>query len=129
MRKSLLLVEDNPEMLEILVQCFKDAYDVVTARNGLEAIQKAEEASPSLVVLDLMLPEMDGFQVCEVLRNHPGTCRIPILILTGMPGELTRLTSLDSGGTDFMTKPFVVKDLTSKVRLMLSSTGFSAEPA
>jgi DNA-binding response OmpR family regulator len=119
MRKTLLLVEDNRDMLDVLVESFKEDYEVVTAMDGAEALRKVDEALPALIVLDIMLPTIDGFQVCEIIRKNPRTAGIPILLLTGLPGELTRLTALDSGGTDFMTKPCEPSKLGDRVRSML----------
>ena len=87
MRKKILLVDDNEELLELLRLSFKDSgFSIVTATNGLEALKKARSLLPDLILLDLMLPEMDGFVVCETLRKDPATSAVPILILSGMSG-------------------------------------------
>src|SRR3954468_24413072 len=102
MRKKILLVDDNEELLELLRLSFKDSgFSIVTATNGLEALKKARSLIPDLILLDLMLPEMDGFVVCETLRKDPATSAVPILILSGMSGEIPKYAGLESGGTDF----------------------------
>jgi DNA-binding response OmpR family regulator len=120
MQKTVLLVEDNTDLLELLVRSLCGRFKIVTATDGLEALRLAGEVSPVLIALDLMLPEMDGFQVCERLRQSPKTCNVPILIMTGLPGEFPRLAGLDCGGTAFITKPFQTAQLVEKVKEMVS---------
>jgi two-component system alkaline phosphatase synthesis response regulator PhoP len=121
MRKTLLLVEDNIDLLELLVRSLSGRYNLVTAMDGVEALRLADSSLLALVVLDLMLPELDGFQVCETLRKSPKTATVPILIMTGLPGEFPRLAGLDCGGTQFMTKPFQMESLVDKVRQMVGA--------
>ena len=120
MRKKILIIEDNTQLLELTRLNLKaEGFSVVTATNGLEAIDKARSAAPDLILLDLALPEMDGFAVCESLRKDAATSEIPILILTGFAGELTRLASLDSGASDYLTKPADPKELLRKIKELL----------
>jgi len=121
MKRKLLLVDDNHQLLEMLRLTFKDAgFSIATARNGLEALKKARTLLPDLILLDLLLPELDGFVVCEKLRKNPATSSIPILIMTGLTGQFARYAGLDSGGTDFITKPASPAALIDRIKQMLS---------
>ena len=117
---KILLVDDNEELLELLILSFKDSgFSIVTATDGLEALKKARSLLPDLILLDLMLPGMDGFVVCETLRKDPATSSVPILILSGMPGQLPKYAGLESGGTDFITKPANPTALLARIREIL----------
>jgi len=120
MKKRILVVEDNPEMLELLTLSLEiEGFSISTAVSGIEAVKKARASRPDLILLDLMLPEMDGFGVCETLRRDPAIAGTPILILSGATGELTRLAGLACGGTDFICKPAKPQDLASRIRAAL----------
>jgi CheY-like chemotaxis protein len=117
MRKKILLVDDNSEWLELLRLNFKQAgFSIATARNGLEALKKARSVEPDAVVLDLVLPELDGFAVCETLRRSEATAKIPVIMLTGLTSEMTRCAGLESGATEFVTKPASLEHLLSRVK-------------
>jgi len=116
MRKKILLVEDDAELVELLTFNLKKAgFAIGTAADGIEAIKKARSVGPDLVLLDIMLPELDGFAVCEMLRREPATASIPIIMLTALSSELARFTGLDAGADDYITKPFNLKELVSRV--------------
>lgn len=95
-------------------------YAIGTACNGIEALKKVRSLSPDLVLLDLMLPELDGFAVCETLRRHADTAKLPVIMLTAVSGELGRLSGLDCGANDYITKPFSPKVLVLKVEALLN---------
>jgi DNA-binding response OmpR family regulator len=117
MRKKLLIVEDNTELLELMRLGFKQAgFSVCTAANGLEALKKARSYSPDLVLLDLVLPELDGFAVCEALRRRAETSVTPIIMLTGLTSEFTRYAGLESGADEYVTKPVSPEQLLPKIR-------------
>ncbi len=123
MRKKLLVVEDNLEMLKLLRLSFNRAgFSTATATNGIEALKKARSVSPDLILLDLVLPELDGFAVCETLRKAPATQRIPIMILTGLTSEFTRLAGLEAGATEFVTKPVSPQYLVSRIEALLEAS-------
>jgi DNA-binding response OmpR family regulator len=127
MKKRILVVEDNEEMLEVLTLSLEaEGFSVTTAISGVEAVKKARNSQPDLILLDLMLPEMDGFGVCETLRRQSVTANTPILILSGATGELTRLAGLESGGTDFISKPAKPSDLVSRIRAALGQAAAAA---
>jgi DNA-binding response OmpR family regulator len=120
MRKKILLVDDNKHLLGLLRLNFKgQGFSIATAANGVDAIQKAISLAPDVILLDLLLPGLDGFVVCETLRKHPATASTPIIIMTGLSGEFTRYAGLESGGTDFVTKPVTPKALLTKIKDLL----------
>lgn len=117
MRTKILIVDDNSEYLELLRLNFKRAgFSVATANNGVEALKKARTAAPDVILLDLVLPELDGFAVCEFLRRSRATAALPIIVLTGLTSEFTRYAGMEAGATDFVTKPINPRELIAKVR-------------
>lgn len=116
MRKKVLIVEDDTDLLEILRLSLKSAgFSIATAKNGIEALKKARTLLPDLILLDLVLPELDGFAVCETLRKDRVTASVPIIVVSGLASEFTRLAGFESGATDYVTKPFAPSELVSKV--------------
>jgi DNA-binding response OmpR family regulator len=106
MRKKLLVVEDNTELLELFRLGLKQAgFSVSTATNGVDALKKARALSPDLILLDLVLPELDGFAVCERLRRDETTSAVRIIMLTGLTSEFTRYAGMESGADEYVTKP------------------------
>lgn len=95
-------------------------FDVVTAATGREALEAVNQQRPDLILLDLMLPDIDGFGVCEMLRRQPSTATIPIVILTAWATRDARHLGLELGALDYMTKPFSPKDLVERVRRLLN---------
>jgi len=121
MRKKILLVEDDADIVELLSFNLKRAgFAVGTASEGVEGLKKARSLLPDLILLDIMLPELDGFAVCEILKRDPGTASIPIVILTAMSSQLARYTGLSCGANDYITKPFSTKALLSKIEDILT---------
>lgn len=130
MRKKLLLVDDNKDLLGLLRLGLKgQGFSIATAANGIDAIQKAISMTPDLILLDLLLPGLDGFVVCETLRKHPITAATPIIIMTGMSGQFTRFAGFESGGTDFVSKPVTPKALLGKIKELLDSKPQNPTPA
>ncbi|HYG21805.1 MAG TPA: response regulator [Verrucomicrobiae bacterium] len=116
-RKKVLLVEDQVELLELLRIHFKEeGFATATAVDGLEAVRKARSIQPDLIVLDVILPELDGFAVCELLKKHEGTRSIPIIMVSGLSGQLPRCAGIEAGATDFVAKPVTPAHLVSRVR-------------
>ena len=130
MRKKILVVEDDPDQLEVIRFTLKNAgFAVGTATNGIDALKKAKTVSPDLIMLDVMMPELDGFAVCETLRGNPATAFIPILMLTGLCSHISRLVAYESGATDYVIKPFDSEQLVSKVeKLLCQPSGPSKAP-
>lgn len=122
MRAKILVVDDEPDVVELIgFNLQARGYEVIAARNGLEALLKARRCQPDLIVLDVMMDGMDGLSVCEILRAQPSTKTIPVIIVTAAAGEMARLNSFSAGATDFMTKPFSPLDLVRKVGRILES--------
>ncbi|HPU57512.1 MAG TPA: response regulator, partial [Verrucomicrobiota bacterium] len=112
---------------ELLRLEFKEhGFAIATAANGQEAVRKTRSLQPDLVLLDVMLPDVNGFAVCELLRRDESTARVPVLMVSGMPGELPRCTGFDSGATDFVSKPISPSDLVARVKALLR--GVAARP-
>ena len=117
MADKILIVEDEPVLQETLVYNLKQqGYEVITADNGQTAIDKAKEINPDLILLDIMLPGLDGFEVCRVLRKD---MNIPILMLTARDDEIDRVVGLEVGADDYLTKPFSMRELIARVKALL----------
>ncbi len=122
MRNKVLIVEDHPELLKLLRMTLRaSGFSVATAANGIEALKKARTLVPDLVVLDLVLPELDGFAVCETLRKSASTASIPIIVLTGLSSQLARLAGLESGADLYLTKPVNPTDLIQHIESLIES--------
>src|SRR6266704_4530467 len=120
MKHKILVVDDEPDAVELVAFNVKAAgYDVITAGNGEEALTKARSAAPDLIVLDLMLPEIDGLEVCKLLRRDPKTRAIPIILLTAKAAEIDRVLGLELGADDYVTKPFSPRELVLRVKKIL----------
>lgn len=120
MRKRILVVDDDAELVELVSFNLKQAgYVVATAADGVEALKKARTVMPDLIILDVMMPELDGFAVCEILRRDSSTASIPIIMLTALSSELGRMAGLGSGATDFVSKPFSPRLLLERIALLL----------
>lgn len=115
--KSILVVDDEPTLVATLkYNLEREQYKVITARDGASAIDLARAAAPDLIILDLMLPEMDGFEVCRVLRK---SLSVPILMLTAKGTEVDKVVGLELGADDYVTKPFGMSELMARVRALL----------
>ncbi len=125
MKPKILVVDDEPDAVEMIEFNLKsNGYDVVTAADGEEALTKARAVLPSLIILDLMLPEVDGMEVCKILRRDPRTSGIPIIMLTAKAAEIDRVLGLELGADDYVTKPFSLRELVLRVkRLLRTETG------
>lgn len=123
MRKKILVVDDDGELVELIGFNLKKAgFAVGTALNGVEALKKARSLSPDLIVLDVMLPELDGFAVCEILRRDRATASTPIVMLTALSSELSRFAGLDCGANEYVTKPFSPRLLLSRIEALTRAT-------
>ncbi len=117
---KVLVVDDEPDAVELVSFNLKAAgYEVVTADDGNEAIKRARQHAPDLVLLDVMLPEVDGLEVCKLLRRDPVTSGVPIIMLTAKAAEIDRVLGLELGADDYMTKPFSPRELILRVKNLL----------
>lgn len=120
MGARILVVDDEPDAVELVQFNLQAAgYEVVTAGDGDQALKLARSATPNLIVLDLMLPEVDGLEVCKILRRDPVTAAIPIIMLTAKAAEIDRVLGLEIGADDYITKPFSPRELVLRVKNML----------
>jgi DNA-binding response OmpR family regulator len=115
----LLLVEDNAEMVAFLSQTLSDDYSVLTAANGREGVIVARRELPEIVLSDVMMPEMDGYALCEVLKSDPVTDHIAVLLLTARTSQESRLEGLSLRADDYITKPFHLGELRLRLRNLL----------
>jgi two-component system OmpR family response regulator len=117
MASRVLVVEDDPNLLETLrYNLANEGYSVITSADGAEALEIARAEKPDLLVLDVMLPGLSGFEVCRILRKET---TVPILMLTARTEEVDRVVGLEIGADDYMTKPFSMRELMARVRAML----------
>jgi len=124
MGKSTILAVDDERNIRELVRfnLEKEGYKVITAEDGKEACRLARSEKPDLVILDVMLPEMDGFEVCQVIQKDAATSEIPIIMLTARTEELDKILGLEIGADDYMTKPFSPRELLARVKARLRRT-------
>jgi len=117
MRERILVVEDEKDVREMIRLNLKAAgFDVVEAGNGAEALALAKNDPPKVIILDLMMPEMSGIEVCRALRRNPATSRIPVLMLTAKSTEEDKVVGFEVGADDYVTKPFSPRELVLRVR-------------
>ena len=124
MASTVLIIEDDPHTVKLVgLYLSRDGYKVIKAADGLDGLRLAREARPDLVVLDLMLPRLDGIEVCRALRQES---EVPIVMLTARVKEDDRLAGLDLGADDYVTKPFSPRELAARVRAVLRRTAREA---
>lgn len=117
---KILLVDDEPDILEIVgYNLSNEGYQVFTAENGIKAIKKAKKEKPQLIILDLMMPDMDGIETCENIRNIPELNNTVITFLTARGEDYSQVAGFDAGADDYITKPIKPKLLVSKVKALL----------
>lgn len=129
MKPKILVVDDEPDALEVLGFKLKEAgYAPLFAKDGARAIAAARDERPALIVLDLMLPEIDGLEVCKILRRDPATAMIPIIMLTARAAEMDRVLGLELGADDYVTKPFSPRELVLRIKKLLARAKAADEP-
>ncbi|NCC30787.1 MAG: PleD family two-component system response regulator [Chloroflexia bacterium] len=115
-RQKILLVDDTPANLVILGDELQDEYEVFVATNGFQALKMVDSNPPDLIVLDIMMPMMDGYEVCRQLKENPATSGIPIIFITAMDAEEDETRGLEAGAVDYITKPFHLPIVKARVR-------------
>ncbi|HJX13334.1 MAG TPA: response regulator transcription factor [Dehalococcoidales bacterium] len=125
---KILIVEDDPNLLSTLgYNLRREGYDVVTAADGADALDSARREKPDLIILDVMLPTLSGFEVCRILRRD---MTVPIMMLTAKTEETDKVVGLEIGADDYMTKPFSMRELLARTRAMLRRSRMAGpEPA
>jgi DNA-binding response OmpR family regulator len=127
-KTRILVVDDEPDVLDLVTYNLGQAgFQTDTAADGAEALRKARSTTPDLILLDLMLPEMDGLEVCKLLRRDAKTSAIPIIMLTARASEIDRIVGLELGAVDYVPKPFSPRELVLRVKKRLEQS--SGAPA
>lgn len=117
---KILLVDDEPDILEIIgYNLSQEGYQIVTAKNGKEAVLKAKKELPQLIIMDVMMPEMDGMEACEAIRKTPELSHTIITFLTARSEDYSQVAGFDAGADDYIAKPIKPKLLVSKVKALL----------
>ncbi len=120
MGRKILVVDDEPVLVETIAYNLEQAgYEVTTAADGASALEMARRERPDLVILDIMLPEMDGLEVCRLLRRENSTATTPIMMLTAKGEEIDKVVGLEVGADDYVTKPFGRRELLARVKALL----------
>jgi len=121
MSAKILIVDDNPNALKLVGYALhREGFEVTVAQSGPEALAKAEATPPDLVILDIMMPDMDGFEVCRRLRAMPRTARTPVIMLTAKSQVEDRVMGFQAGADDYVTKPVLPAELVARVRALLA---------
>lgn len=119
-KKTILVVDDEQDLLDLIeYNLRKEGFDVLKAENGEDGIQMAKEHNPDLVLLDIMMPKMDGIEVCDLMKKDPKLKQIPIIFLTARGDEKTEVEGLNKGGDDYITKPISTTKLISRIKAVL----------
>src|SRR5690242_10266082 len=123
-RTTILTADDDPQLLRLVSRNLElEDYEVITASNGQQALEMIETQTPELVLLDVMMPKMDGFTVCQRVRAFSA---VPIILITARGQDQDKVRGLDLGADDYLTKPFSVDELLARVRSVLRRSQFSA---
>lgn len=120
-KKRVLVVDDEPHIVKLVKLSLGDQnYDIVGVTSGKEAISYVKDSAPDILVLDLMMPGVNGYEVCQAVRENPKTKAIPIIILSAKSQMLDKLNAIDVGADDYMCKPFDPDELARRIKLNLS---------
>ncbi len=126
--RKILIVDDEPVLVETIAYNLEQAgYEVMTAADGASALEVARRERPDLVILDLMLPQMDGLEVCRLLRREDNTATMPILMLTAKGEEIDKVVGLEVGADDYVTKPFGRRELLARVKGLLRRAEYAPQ--
>lgn len=129
-RGTILVIDDEEDLVELVrYNLEKDGFAVKGASDGETGLAFAVEEQPDLIVLDVMLPGVDGLEVCRMLRSEPRTAHIPVIMLTARAAEPDRVVGLELGADDYVTKPFSPRELTARVKAHLRRVSLPSEPA
>lgn len=121
MEKKILVIEDDPATSRLVDYSLRhEGYQVILASNGLEGLRKAKDEAPDLVILDVMLPGMDGFEICHRLRSEPATAQLPILMFSAKAQEIDKETGLKVGADGYLAKPAAPAEIVSQVGKLLA---------
>ena len=125
MEKKILIIEDDPATARLVDYSLQhEGYQVITSSNGMEGLRKAHSESPDLVILDVMLPGMDGFEICHRLRADPDTSKLLILMFSAKAQEIDKNTGINVGADDYLTKPSAPAEIVSHVAKLLAKKNY-----
>jgi two-component system phosphate regulon response regulator PhoB len=129
-RERILVIDDEPDLLELVrVNLAQAGFEVDAVATGREALERLRRSRPDLVILDLMLPDLPGTEICRQLRRDPATALLPVIMLTAKADEVDRVVGFEIGADDYVTKPFSPRELLLRVRAVLRRQGAGAPPA
>ena len=129
-RGTILIIDDEKDLIEMVrYNLDKEGFDVIAANDGKSGLEIAMKHKPSLVILDLMMPGMDGLQVCREMRGDDRSRRVPVIMLTAKAAETDRIVGLEMGADDYVTKPFSPRELVARVKAVLRRTTEQNEPS
>jgi two-component system alkaline phosphatase synthesis response regulator PhoP len=129
-RGRILVVDDEIYIVHILdFSLGMEGYEVVTALDGEQALEKAKETTPDLIVLDIMMPKMDGYETCKALKANPDTKDIPVILLSAKGRTIDQQTGFDVGAEDYITKPFSPRKLVDRINAMLGDESGASKMA
>jgi two-component system, OmpR family, alkaline phosphatase synthesis response regulator PhoP len=120
-KKKILVVDDEPNVRRLLDKILNKNYEVIEAEDGRQAIEMANTRKPDVILMDMMMPKMDGLTACHMIRNDPGTRSIPIIMVTAIGFELNIKLSQQMGASGYVTKPFSSEDLLNKITEVLEA--------
>ena len=123
----MLLADDNRDMREYVRRLLSSRFEVTTADNGRQALEKANQQLPALVLSDVMMPEMDGLQLLAALRENPATSSVPVVLLSARAGEESLIEGMMSGADDYVVKPFTARELLARVEAHIKIASFRRE--
>lgn len=129
MPRTVLVIDDEPDLRKLLdYNLSKSGYLALTAKNGETGLELARKQAPHLIVLDVMMPGLDGWEVCRRLRQDPATAGIPVIMLTSKAEEADRVLGLEIGADDYVTKPFGIRELLARIKALLRRSETAAHP-
>jgi CheY-like chemotaxis protein len=121
-KKTILVVDDEPNIVSLLTKMLSNDYTVHSARNGQEAVDNVKKIKPDLIIMDIMMPKMDGYTACAAMKKDPSTSGIPVIMLTGVDFDLNREFARRVGANAYLTKPFSLIDLKRTIEPLLSKS-------
>ncbi len=119
-KPKILVVDDEPSNLELIEGILSKDYEVIKAYNGLEALIKVKETVPDLILLDIMMPNTNGYAVCRELKKNNETMRIPVIMITALDKDKDKMNAIESNADDFMKKPIDINELRAKIKSWLN---------
>ncbi|MDY0038760.1 MAG: response regulator [Desulforhabdus sp.] len=119
-KPSILIIDDNPQNLKLLADLLCDDYRIAVAKDGLKGLRFVDRAKPELILLDIMMPEMDGYEVCRKLKADESTKSIPVIFVSALGDVFDKVEAFSAGGVDYITKPFQAQEVLARIRTHLT---------